>query len=88
MNITKKYHNDGGFKFLLKDAKHLFSVRRVRKTSLIVICSILVFWLIWELTVQRKAVTSAVGCKNRLAEVSQTYMGCYQMCQSSASDTF
>ena len=81
-----KYHNDGGLKFLINHAKSFFSVRRVKKTSLVVICSILVFWFIWKLAFQRKAVTSAVGCKSRLAEVGHIYIRCHLLYRHSAQD--
>ncbi len=69
---------------LWRDVTFFLSIRRTRRAIFIGICALIGCWLLWRKIFPPKMPTSAVGCKNRLADVctSTTYI-CFILCSLS-----
>ena len=72
--FSKEHYHGNGLQYYVDNMTQYISTRKLRKVVLTVGVSVVGLWLIWKMTMQRKGPTSAVGCKNRLAEVNRTKM--------------
>lgn len=53
----------------MRDVLSYISTRKVKRVLLMISVAAVLLWIGWRRIFPRKVPTSAVGCKNRLAEV-------------------